>query len=167
MARQLAWARANFEYATGAIESNNHIIQGPTLAEGETVTVIHLKWSAQHVASSAADGANLLVVLGVIMGENGWNAGDVPNPADFPNEDWMYYEPGYFYPTLVATDSDNIFELDVYPTDPGRPIEIRSQRKADTGGSSLWFVTSNTTLAPTQSRHYLSLSYSVGILEAP
>lgn len=151
----------------GATQSNAHIIEGPGLDEGETVTRIHLHWSAHHVANSAADGANLLVALGVIMGQNGWTAGDVPNPFSFPNADWMYYEPGYFQPRLVATDSDNIFELDVYPVDPGRPIDIRSQRVADTGGSSVWFCTANSTLAPTQSTHYLSLSYSVGILLAP
>jgi len=167
MARPLRWARANIEYADSAAESNGHIWEGPALDEGETVTRIHLNWSAHHVAGSAADGANLGVAFGVIMGENGWTAGDVPNPWDVPNADWMYYETGWFQPTLVATDSDNIFELDFAPNDRGGYRDVKAQRKADTGGSSVWFCTSNSTLAPTQSRHYLSFAYSVGILLAP
>jgi hypothetical protein len=167
MARSLRWARANIEYADSASASNGHIWEGPSVDEGETVTRIHLSWSAHHVADSAAEGALLGVAFGVIMGENGWTAGDVPNPWDFPNADWMYYETGWFQPTLVATDATHIFELDFAPADRGGYRDIKSQRKADAGGSSVWFCTSNSSLAPTQSRHYLSFAYSVGVLTAP
>lgn len=166
MARSLRWARANWEYVDSASESNGHIIQGPTLSEGETVTVSYLNWGAHHVATSAADGALLGVAFGVIMGENGWTAADVPDPWDFPNADWIWYETAWFQPTLVATDSDNIFELDFAPADRGGYRVARAQRKADAGGSSLWICTANSSLAPTQSRHYLSVAYSFGILEA-
>jgi len=167
MARSLRWARANIEYADSASESNGHIWEGPSVDEGETVTRIHLSWSAHHVADSAAEGALLGVAFGVIMGENGWDAGDVPNPWDFPNADWMYYETGWFQPTLVATDATHIFELDFAPADRGGYRDIKSQRKAPSGGASVWFCSSNSSLAPTQSRHYLSFAYSVGVLTAP
>lgn len=165
MARTLRWDRANVEYADGAVSSNGHIWEAGTVNEGETVTVAHLQWTAQHVANTAADGAALGVAFGMIMGENGWTAGDVPNPWDSPEADWMYYEVGWFYPRLVSDLDGSIKELDVYPDGIGRPIIVRSQRKAPAGGASVWFHTSNSTLAPTQSTHYLSLAYSIGILE--
>lgn len=167
MARSLRWARANVEYASGAAQSNGHIWEGPALDEGETVTVIHLAWSAHHTANFAADAANFGVAFGVIMGENGWTAGDFPDPWDFPNADWMHYETAWFQPTLVATDATHIFELDYAPADRGQYRTIRSQRVADTGGSSVFFGTGTSSFSPTQSTHYLSFSYSVGILTAP
>lgn len=167
MPRPLRWARANVEYADSATQSNAHIWEGPALDEGETVTRIRFNWSAHHVAANAADGANLGVAFGIIMGQNGWTAGDVPDPWDFPNADWMWYETGWFQPTLVSNDHTDIFELDYAPADQGEYRDVRAQRVADTGGSSLWFCSANSTLAPTQSRHYLSFAYSVGILLAP
>lgn len=165
MARSLRWDRANVEYADSAAESNGHIWGAGTVNEGETLTVAHLKWTAQHVANGPADGAALGVAFGMIMGENGWTAADVPNPWDSPNADWIYYETGWFYPTLVANTDGTVAELDVYPLDCGRPIISRAQRKGPTGGAQVWFHASTSTLAPTQSRFYFSLAYSLGILE--
>jgi hypothetical protein len=165
MARGLRWDRANVEYADSAAASNGHIIEAGFVNEGETVTVAHLKWTAHHVAANPADGALLLVCMGMIMGENGWTAANVPDPVDSPNDDWMYYEPGYFQPLLVSDTSGVTQELDVYPIDNGRPIISRSQRKAPVGGANVWFNVTNSSLAPMQSRFYLSLSYSIGILE--
>lgn len=167
MARQLRWDRANAEYADGASISNSHIIQSGAVNDGETVTVVHISWSAHHPAANAADGALMGVILGVIMGEAGWTAADVPDPWDHPEADWLYYEPGWFNPLLVGDTTGVVGELDVYPLDPGRQRTARSQRKSVADNTSVWFISANSSLAPVQSRHYLSLSYSIGILEVP
>lgn len=167
MARELLWRRGNAEYADNASYSNGHIVQGAFVGEGETLTTIWLTWYAQHVAEGKAHGVGMGIALGVIMGEAGWTAADVPNPWDSPNEDWLWYEPGYFMPQLVSAVDGPTDELDVYPLDNSRKTKIRSQRRGPVGGGNVWFITSTSTLSPTQSRHYLCLSYSCGVLVAP
>lgn len=167
MARQLRWDRANAEYADGAVTSNSHIVQSGAVNAGETVTVMHLSWQASHPASNAADGVGLGVILGAILGEASWTAADVPNPWDHPEADWMYYEVGWFLPVLVASTAGELPELDVYPFGDGNQRVARSQRQATDNNQSVWFISANSSLAPAQSIHYLSLSYSVGILEVP
>jgi hypothetical protein len=167
MARELLWRRGNVEYAQGAAYSNGFVIQGAFVDEGETLTKTWLTWYAQHVSEGKAHGVGMGVALGVIMGENGWTAADVPNPWDNPNADWLWYEPGYFMPVLLSDQSGVTDEMDVYPLDNSVKREIRSQRKGPAGGGNVWFTTSTSTLSPLQSRHYLCLSYSCGVLVAP
>lgn len=167
MARDLLWARGNVEYASGAAYSNGHVIQGPFVAEGNTLTKTWLTWYAQHVSEGPAHGVGMGVALGVIMGENGWTAADVPHPWDTPNADWLWYEPGYFMPTMLSSPAGVSDEMDVYPLDNSVKREVRAQRKGDVGGSNVWFISGTSTLSPAQSRHYLCLSYSCGILVAP
>lgn len=167
MARDLLWRRGNVEYASGAAYSNGFVIQGAFVDEGETLTKVWLTWYAQHVSRNTGDGLGMGIALGVIMGENGWTAADVPNPWDSPNEDWLWYEPGYFAPQLLSSPEGVTDEVDVYPIDNSVKRQIRAQRRGPVGGGNVWFATSNSTLSPEQSRHYLCLSYSCGVLVAP
>lgn len=166
MARELIWARANYEYAGNAAYNNGQIIEGPHVADGQTLTKVWLTWYAQHVSVGPAHGVGMGLALGVIMGEPGWSAADVPGPWDNPQADWLWYEPGYFMPVLLSSPQGVTDEMDVYPLDNSVKREIRAQRKAPPGGASVWFVVQTSTLSPEQSRHYLCLSYSCGILAA-
>lgn len=163
----MVWRRANHEYADAAAYSNSHVIQGAFVGEDETLTTTWLTWYAQHVSRSKGDGLGMGVALGVIMGESGWTAADVPNPWESPNSDWLWYEPGYLMPQLVSDPDGTTDETDVYPIDNSRKTKIRSQRKGPPGGGNVWFVSSNSLLSPEQSRHYLCLSYSCGVLVPP
>lgn len=165
MARGLRWDRANIEYADSVAYSNGFIIEAGFVNEGETVTVAHLGWLAQHVPTVTAEALGFQVAFGMIMGENGWTAADVPDPWSFPSADWMYYEVGYYVPTLVASPTFEITEFDYAPVNIGDPRVSRSQRKAPAGGANVWFNVTTSSLAPTQSRFYLSMNYSIGILE--
>lgn len=167
MARALRWDRANIEYANSVAYSNGFIIQAGFVNEGETATVAHLGWTAQHVADFPAEALGFSVAFGMIMGEHDWDGSDVPNAWSEPSADWMYYEVGYYVPALVSSTSGEIAELDYAPANLGGRRTSRSQRRADTGGSNVWFSVSSSGLAPTQSRFYLSMNYSIGILAAP
>lgn len=165
MARGLRWDRANIEYADSIAYSNGFIIEAGFVNEGETVTTAHLSWMAQHVPTVTVEAIGFQVAFGMIMGENGWTAGDVPDPYAVPSADWMYYEVASYMPVLGTDTTGTVAELDVAPDNPNVPRIARSQRKAPVGGANVWFNVTSSSLAPTQSRFYLSMTYSIGILE--
>lgn len=165
MARTLRWDRANVEYADSVAYSNGFIIEAGFVNEGETVTTAHLTWYAQHVPTVPLEAVGFIVAFGMIMGENGWTAANVPDPTDDPSADWMYYEAAPYVPTLGTDTSGVVQELDLAPGNPNILRTSRSQRKAPVGGANVWFNVTTSALAPTQSRFYLTMAYSIGILE--
>jgi hypothetical protein len=165
VARSLRWDRSNIEYADAVAYSNGFVVEAGFVDEGETVTVAHLTWLAQHVPTVTAEAIGFQIAFGMIMGENGWTAADVPSAWDDTSSDWMYYETGSYIPFPVADDSGVVAEIDLCPDNPNVPRVSRSQRKAPAGGANVWFAINSSALAPTQSRFYLAMSYSIGILE--
>lgn len=167
MARVMQWRRGNAEYADAATYSNSHVVQGPILQPGETLTTIWLGWYAQHVSRNKGDGIGMGVALGVIVGPLSWTAVDVPDPYADPNADWVWYDSGFYMPQLLSSPEGVTDEVDVYPVDNSEKVKIKAQRKAPEGGGYVWFRASTSSLSPEQSRFYLCLTYSCGVLAAP
>lgn len=164
----MAWRRAVFEFADVS-QTNGHTIQGPGLNPGETLTRIRMSWVAYHTATSPADGVGFSIAFGAIVLPDPSTAADVPGPFDLPNADWVWWESGFMTPkTLMSNQTNLVNEIDVSPPDAGRERDVRAQRLADpVNGSTVWFRTQSSTFSPGQSTHWLSLSYSVGVLLPP
>jgi len=167
MARQLRWFRSPIEYASGAAYSNGFRVQGPFIAPGETLTRLRWQFLCMHVDEGPAHSLGMGVAVGAIVGPESWTAADVPGPWDSPDEDWVWWEGGFFTGELDGDSTGVVGSTGLYPREP-RERDVRAQRgPAPSGGLRLWFATQTSTLSPLQSRHYFSLSYSAGILEAP
>lgn len=167
MARQMRWHRSPIEYASGGAYSNGFRVQGAYIDVGETLTRIRWQFLLSHVDTTAAHSLGMGVAVGAIVGPESWTAADVPGPWDFPDEDWVWWEGGFFTGELDGDSTGVVGSTGLYPREP-RERDVRAQRgPAPVGGLRLWFATQTSTLSPLQSRHYLSLSYSAGILEAP
>lgn len=162
------WRRAAAEFVDGN-ESNGHVVQGSHLNPGETLTRIRMSWVAYHTAEVPASGVGFAIALGVIVLPDPSGVIDVPEPFDFPNADWVWWEAGWMTPRPVMSfNGVAVNEIDVSPPDAGRERDVRAQRKADpVNGSTVWFRSGTSTLSPTQTRHWLSLSYSIGVLLPP
>jgi len=166
MARATEWRRDIGEYVEGASKANQHFHKIGILDEGETIGRLRLTFQALHDDTVLFSGAGMVVAFGVIVVPLGTSTGSQPYPVTNPNADWLWWECGIFQPAMATDEGTNEFELDVYPTwDCLR--DVKAQRKADVGGSDVWFHSQNTSLSPTQSSHYLSVNTSMLVLLAP
>jgi len=163
VARPTEWRRFIGEYVESASVLNLHAYQLPSIDFGETFTRLRFVWQAQHVAPGPGDGAGLAVAAGLMMVEAGQPITDFDGPATGPDQDWVWWEAGLYQSMLVSDTMGVTQELDVYPV--GDCIrDCKAQRKALADGSDFWFVTENTTLAQTQTAHYLSITGSMLVL---
>lgn len=164
----MVWRRACVEYIDNAAASNGHIWQGPILNPGETLTRLRFSWQATTEAPTYPSWSqNLACCMGAIVLPDPATAADVPDPFLSPNEDWVWWEAGWFLSRAVKQGGNPsvVQETDTAPPDGGRERDVRAQRKADpVNGSHIWFVSATGTSYPNQARHYLSLAYSVGVL---
>lgn len=166
MARELFWNRGVNEFINGS-ESNGHFWDAASFSDGDTLTRLRFHWQAFHSANSfTAEGVGFAVVLGAIVLPS--SVGTPPFPASDPTADWLWWETGFLVPRPVwEGPSAGSTEIDMAPSNPGFERDVKAQRKADPAGSTLWFVSENTTVSPTQSRHWLSVSFSAGVLAPP
>jgi hypothetical protein len=160
VARATEWRRFIDEYDDSAAAINWHKYQLPSLSEGETFTRLRMTWQAQHVAPGPGDAAGMVVVLGVIVVPAGTGSGGLFGPATSIDQDFVWWESGIFQSMLVSDTMGVTQELDVYPV--GDCLrDVKAMRKADIGGSEVWLQTENTSLAPSQTTHYLTVSGSM------
>jgi hypothetical protein len=163
MARATEWRRVVGEYVESVTKANQHFFQLPSIDEGETIGRIRFTWQAQFSASTSAEGVGLGVAAGIIVVAAGTSTGAMPYPNDNPDADWLWWEFGLYQPMLVGHTEATIGEIDAFPTgDCTR--DARAQRKADVGGSDVWFQTQNTGLASSQTDHYLSVAASMLVI---
>jgi hypothetical protein len=170
MARELVWRRALVEYVDGT-SSNGHILQGPFLAPGETMARLYVSWLANtDIPEFPAWATGFGLPFGVIVLPSSVTAGGVPGPQTSPNADWVWWEPGWFLPRAIMGfgDPSVVQEVDLSPPQVGQERDVKAQRKADPDeGSYVWFRSESSTEAPIQTRHTLSVAYSVGVLLPP
>lgn len=163
----MRWHRSALEYVNSVAYVNNQIVETAFIDEGETLTRLRWQFQCLHVDTSTAHSQGMGVAIGAIVGPESWTAADVPSPWNDPDEDWVWWEGGFFNGELDGDSTGVQGSTGLYP----RSIEerdVKAQRgPAPAGGNRLWFATDTSTLSPTQSIHYLCLSYSAGILLAP
>lgn len=163
MARPTEWRRLIGEYVEGATKSNQHFLQLPSIDEGETLGRLRLTFQALHDDDVLFSGGGLVVAFGVNVVPAGTSTGAMDYPADNPSADWVWWEAGILQPSLAVRYSTFDFEVDVYPT--GDCLrDVRAQRKADVGGSDVWFQSQTTSLSPGQSDHYLTVNVSMLVI---
>jgi len=163
MARATEWRRVVGEYVEAVTKANQHFFQLPSIDEGETIGRIRFTWQAQFSVSTTAEGIGLAVVAGIIVVPAGTSTGAMPYPNDNPDADWLWWEAGFYQSMKVGVSNTSQGEVDCYPT--GDCVrDARAQRKADVGGSDVWFQTQNTGLASGQTDHYLSVAASMLVI---
>jgi len=165
MARATEWRRQVDEYANSVAKTNTHIVLLPSIAEGETIGRIRFVWQAMHDSAQPFDASGFMVGAGITVVPDGFDPGSLPFPLANPDADWMWWEAGIYQPYFGTTKSSTFFELDVYPLNDCIR-DCKAQRKADVGGSDVYFITDTTALNPAQSDHYLSLSTSMLVILA-
>lgn len=165
MARELTWRRTILELADGAV-SNGHIVRLLGLNPGETLARTHLSWLTWIDADFPTWAVGLATPVGLWLAPESATGADIPDPWLDSNADWIWWEAGLNVPRPTKGDVDaSPNELDMASPPIGETRDIKAQRKADpTEGSALWFVSSSTGFAPTQTRHWLSVGVSAGIL---
>lgn len=166
MARATEWRRTIGEYVEGASVANQHFKKICVLDEGETIERIRFTWQAGHATSTGLDASLFVVAAGINVVPLGTSTGSIEYPITNPNGDWLWWEGGIFQTIYFPWDGTNFFEVDVYPT--GDCIrDAKARRKADVGGSDVWFQTQTTTLSSGQCDHYLTVVTSTLVLLAP
>ena len=164
MARPTHWQRGVVEGADGFTQANYHAAPMDVYEDGSTITRIRFRYQAAHVPSIApAEALTLTVAIGIQLLDELDDPSTVLFPADNPNEDWLWWEAPIFVPTSVHFDSGTAQEIDIAPLyDQYR--DCKTQRIV-TGRQILWLVSQNSALAPTQTKHYLSVSYSTLVID--
>lgn len=166
MARPGRWERFVGEYVNSATSLNHHEVLMATMEEGETLTRIRFQWQAQHAGEFAAHGTGFVVAAGIInLPLTG--GFPVPDPAEFPNDPWIWWNGSILQTTISFLGSDeNVVNIDSAPR-AADEVDVRAQRSASPAGDGIYFSTGTTDLSPTQCDHYLSVTASMFILEAP
>lgn len=167
MARELLWLRGIAEYVDGTA-SNGHRLRGPTLDPGWTLTRLRLSWIASvEPVPFPQYSTGLAIAFGAIVLPDPESGAGVPDPALDQVADWLWWEAGWTLPRAIRAldDTGIVQEADLSPPDPGVERDVRAQRKApQPNGGALWFCSGATNTSPTQTRHYLSVAYSAGVL---
>lgn len=168
MARELVWRRSVAELIDNSA-SNGHFTSMTNLNPGETLTRTRISWVAWIPAEFPSYSVGFAVTFGVILMPASATGADLPTPWSDPNADWMWWESGLVTPRTIMGDANaSPNELGISPPDAGVERDIQAMRKADaTEGSRLWVVSEATTVAPLQTRHWLSVGVSSGILLPP
>jgi hypothetical protein len=163
MARPTEWRRFFNEYVEGATKSNQHFLQLPGLNEGETLGRIRLNWQALHTSPNTFDGAGFAIAMGINVEVAGTGTGSMPYPQDDPNAPWVWWEAPILQSQLGSDNTGLVQEQDVAPAyDTYR--DVRAMRKADIGGSDVWFQTQTSNLSFGQCDHYLTVTGSMLII---
>lgn len=166
MARPTHWQRGFVEGADSFSVANYHAAALDVYQDGETITRVRFRYQAIHVPSIApAEGSGLGVAIGLQLLDEAVLPETTLFPADNPNDDWLWWEFPFFTPTSVEYQDGVLQELDAAPLyDIYR--DCKTQRKV-VGNQVLYLVSQTSALAPTQTRHYLSVSYSTLVIDAP
>lgn len=159
MARATEWRRSFHEYANGATEISGHNVVLCELADGETLTRVRFQWQAQHASNFAAHGAGMMVAAGIITVPK-LGGFPIPEPILHRDDPWIWWN-GSIFETVVSFEDagGTITNLDCAPARV-QEVDVRAQRTATPGGDFVYFLTGTSTLSPTQSTHYLSVSAS-------
>lgn len=138
MARPTEWRRTFANYIED-VADYFHAVKLGDLLEGETLTRVRWRYQCQHVIGTAgAESVGITLGAGIILGPTGTSSPPA-NPLTDPNADWLWWEASFALPHRVQNDDGTTFELDVWPSDPGER-DVKAQRAAATGGSSVWIV---------------------------
>lgn len=166
MARPTHWQRGFVEGADGFSVANYHAAPLDVYEDGETITRVRFRYQAIHVPSIApAEGSGLGVAIGLQLLDELEDPAQHLFPADNPSQDWLWWEFPFFVPTSVEYQDGVLQELDQAPLyDSYR--DCKTQRKV-VGSQILWLVSQNSALAHSQTSHYLSVSYSTLVIDAP
>lgn len=166
MARATEWRRFYNEYVEGATKANQHFLQLPGLADGETLARIRFNWQALHTTPNTFDGAGFAIAMGINVEPAGTSTGAMPYPYDNLDAPWVWWEAPILQSQLGSDSTGAIQEQDVAPAfDTYR--DARAQRIADSGGSDIWFQTQTSALSFGQCDHYLTVTGSMLVLLAP
>lgn len=161
MARATVWRRWSFTYIEG-VADYYHVVPLPSLAEGETLTRVRFHWQCQHVSEFPADAVGIPLGVGIILGAA--DAVTAPaSPLTDPDADWLWWEAPLGTPYNVSYTSGEINEIDLWPPDQ-LERDVRSQRVAAAGGSTVWLVFEAPSEYSSQDVFYASASGSSLVL---
>jgi len=163
MARPTEWRRQIDEYANAVAKQNLHVVQWPSIDEGETIGRIRFGWQATHSTDQPFDAAGFVVVSGITVVPSGFDPGELPFPFSNPDADWMWWETGIFQTPSTSGSDPDFFEVDAYPVGEIQR-DVKSQRKSDVGGSDVYFIVQSSDLSSGQSDFYLTVGTSMLII---